>query len=206
MSHANVCAALFALGSLFAASAAGVTVHRSFRGGYPSAVSEARQNSAETGATFGTRVSPRTKVVAYKKIVGRVTRVDEGDVMRVTNAAGTHKIRLDKIDAPESDQPYGEESTRFLSDLVMNREVEVLWAEKGKGGFVLGVVYLKHAKGMVEVNLTMVKNGFAWNASKFDRRAVYADAENDARRLRRGLWADDAPVSPSQWRKSKRGM
>ena len=190
MPHINAVAVLFALAALFAASAAGVTVHRSFRGGLPSAVSEARRNSAEVGATFGTRVSPRTKIVAYKKIVGRVTRVEEGDVIRVTNAAGTHRIRLDKIDAPEIGQPYCEEATRFLSDLVLNKEVEVLWADKDQNGFILGIVYLKREKGMVEMNLTMVKNGYARCKSKLDRTTVYVDAENDARKFRRGLWAD----------------
>ena len=126
MPHINACAVLFALVSLLSARAEGVTIHRSFRGGYPSAVSEARRNSVEKGATFGTRVSPRTKIAAYKKIAGKVTQVDEGDVIWVANASGRHKIRLDMIDAPEIGQPYGEDATRFLSDLVLDKEVEVL--------------------------------------------------------------------------------
>ena len=111
-----------------ATSAAGVTVHRSFRGGYPSAVSEARQNAAESGSSLGgTRVLRRTRIDAYKKLVGKVTQVDEGDVIWVTNASGRHQVRLERIDAPEADQPFGQEATQLLSDLVLEKEVEVRW-------------------------------------------------------------------------------
>ena len=190
-----------------AANAAGVTIHRSFRGGYPAAVSEARQNSSEVGASIGeTRISPRTKVVAFKKIVGKVTRVSDGDTVWVTDATGRHKIRLVKIDAPESDQPFGKESTQFLKDLIYGKEVEVQWAEKDQYGRILGIIYLKHESGMVEVNLTMVKNGCAWHYSYHDNTPAYAEAEKDARTNRRGLWAAEAPINPYQWRKAKRSM
>ena len=85
----------------FATSAAGVTIHRSFRGGFPSAVSEARRDAAEKGAlTGGTYVAPRTKVAAFKKLAGKVARVDDGNTLLVANAADRHTIRLVKIAAP----------------------------------------------------------------------------------------------------------
>ena len=180
-----------------ALSASGKTIHRSFRGGFPASVSEARQNAAEKGASVGvTRVSPRTKVVAFKKIVGKVTRVSDGDTIWVTDAAGKHKVGLVKIDAPESDKPFGKESTQFLKDLVYGKEVEVHWAEKDRHGRLLGIVYLKHEKGVVDVNLTMVKNGFARHCSFNNHTPAYAEAEKDAHRFRRGLWSAEATVNP----------
>lgn len=199
--------AIAIVAAMVAVGAAGVTVHRSFRGGYPAAVSEARQNAAEKGSSVGAiRISSRTKVVAFQKIVGKVTRVSDGDTVWVTDAAGKHKIRLDKIDAPESDQPFGKESTQFLKDLIYGKEVEVHWAEKDRYGRLLGIIYLKHDKGVVEVNLTMVKNGCAWHYSYHDNTPAYAEAEKDARNNRRGLWTAEAPINPYQWRKAKRKM
>ena len=180
-----------------AASAAGRTIHRSFRGGFPTAVSEARQNAAEKGASVGvTRISPRTKIVSFKKIVGTVTSVIDGDTLWVTDAVGKHKVGLANIDAPEIDKPFGKEAMQFLKDLVSSKEVEVHWAEKDRHGRLLGVVYLKHEKGNVEVNLTMVKNGFARHRSSLNNHApAYAEAEKDARKFRRGLWAAETPVN-----------
>ena len=199
--------AVVALAMAVATSAAGVTIHRSFRGGYPAAVSEARQNAAEKGSSVGVmRDSPRTAVVVGKSIVGTVTRVSDGDTIWVTDSAGKHKIRLDKIDAPESDQVFGKEAAQYLKDLVYGEEVEVRWAAKDKYGRILGIVYLKRENGMVEVNLTMVKNGCAWHYSYHDKTPAYAEAEKDARKNRRGLWTSDSPVNPYRWRKSKRTM
>ena len=187
--------AIFA--AVAAASATGKTIHRSFRGGFHAAVSEARQNAAEKGSSVGaTRISPRTKVVAFKKIVGTVTQVSDGDTIWVADAAGKHKVGLVKIDAPEIGQPFGKESAQFLKDLVQGKVVEVHWAEKDRHGRLLGLVFLKHDKGVVEVNLTMVKNGFAWHYSFHDHTPAYAEAEKDARNFRRGLWAAEAPVNP----------
>ena len=197
-----------------AASSAGVTVHRSFRGGYPSAVSEARRNAAESGASLdGTQVSRRTKVDAYKKLVGRVAKVDEGDVIWVTNASGRFQVRLDRIDAPEVDQPFGHEATQLLSDLVLEKEVEIQWMSRDQRKRLLGVVFLKHDRGMVNVNLTMVKSGCAWCSSgfhntvvrsSFDSTLVYQEAEKDARKNHRGLWkSEEAPIRPDKWGKAK---
>ena len=42
-------------------------------------------------------------------ITGRVSRVSDGDTVWVTDAARLkHKVRLDRIDAPEKDQPWGQ--------------------------------------------------------------------------------------------------
>ena len=45
-----------------------------------------------------------------KEITGKVTRVSDGDTVWVSDSLGRHKVRLNRIDAPESDQPYGKES------------------------------------------------------------------------------------------------
>ena len=143
--------------------------------------------------------------VAGATIQGKVTRVSDGDTVWVADAAGKHKIRLVKIDAPESDQPYGKEYTKFLSRLVYGKEVEVEWTEKDRYGRILGIIYLKRDEGKVDVNLEMVKTGNAWHYSYHDKTPTYVEAENDARAAKRGLWAAPDPVNPYQWRKSKRG-
>lgn len=138
-------------------------------------------------------------------IHGIVTRVSDGDTVWVTDAAGKHKIRLAKIDAPESDQPYGKESTKFLSRLVYGKVVEVEWMGRDRYGRILGIVYLKRDAVKVDVNLEMVKTGNAWHYSYHDNMAAYVEAENDARTAKRGLWASPNPINPYQWRKVKRG-
>ena len=138
-------------------------------------------------------------------IQGKVTRVSDGDTVWVADVAGKHKIRLVKIDAPESDQPYGKESTKSLSRLVYGKEVEVEWTEKDRYGRILGIIYLKRDAGKVDVNLEMVKTGNAWHYSYHDKTQLYIDAEKEARSAKRGLWAAPDPINPYQWRRAKRG-
>lgn len=173
-----------------AMSAAGVTVHRSFRGGLPAAVSEARQNAAERGSSVGAaRVSPRTKVVAFKKISGKVGNVVDGNMIWVFDALGRHQIRLDRIDAPGLGQPYGEEAAKFLKSLVLGKDVEVHWADRDMRGHPVGVVFLPLGNGAADINLAMVKNGYARYRNRYPGdTSAYAMAERDARKRRRGFW------------------
>lgn len=169
-------------------------------GGGSAAIPEERQNSTEAKAQVSvTSALPDANAVECKKIVGKVTRVIDGDTIWVTDTAGKHKIRLEKIDAPERDQPYGHESTQFLESLIYDLQVEVQWTDKDQYGRILGIVYFNGE----DVNLAMVKNGYAWHYSFNDNTLEYAEAEKKARQGRRGLWAAESPINPYEWRKAR---
>ena len=155
-------------------------------------------------ATIATNARETRRTVAPNQVVGLVTRVSDGDTIWVTDADGKYKIRLAKIDAPESDQPYGKESTGFLKRLIYGKEVEVRWTAKDRYGRILGIVMLKRENETIDVNLAMVKNGCAWHYSFIAHTPAYAEAEQIARKSHLGLWRSDSPISPYLWRKSKR--
>jgi len=142
-------------------------------------------------------------------IFGRVTRVSDGDTIWVTPNGGTRtKVRLDRIDAPESDQPFGKKSTAYLKRLIGGRDVEVRYTKRDRYGRVLGIVWMKDEEakdeGMTDVNLKMVREGMAWHYSYFDKTPDYIEAQREARDAGRGLWADAKPINPYEWRKRRR--
>ena len=216
----NYCRLVVAVVSLIVLQSAAVTIHRSFRTreagfgfgtgtatvAYPvdakidKAIDEARQKEAE-----------KTKV-----IIGKVTRVSDGDTIHVvTGGNEKYKVRLDRIDAPESDQPYGKESAACLSNLINGRTVRVEWVKKDQYGRILGIVYLDSIKQSntsnnqtirQDVNLTMVATGNAWHYSYFDKTPAYATAEAAAKSKKLGLWAAENPINPYEWRRNKRKM
>jgi endonuclease YncB( thermonuclease family) len=133
---------------------------------------------------------------------GRVVKVTDGDTITILDANQTqHKIRLHGIDTPEYRQPYSRAATKALSDLVAGEGVAVDVKDTDRYGRTVGVVY----KGNVNVNLEMVKSGYAWWYKKY---APFDDdlreAEERARTDKLGLWADPDPVPPWEWRQGAR--
>ena len=207
----------FLVAALTAVSASAVTIHRSFRTreagigfgtgtagvAYPvdakvdKAIDEARQKEAE-----------KTKV-----IIGRCTKVSDGDTIHVvTDGNVKFKVRLDRIDAPEKDQPYGKESAAYLTSLIRGKTIRVEWVKKDQYGRILGIVYLDlpgnpNSKPIrQDINLTRVQTGNAHHYSYFDKTPAYATAEAAAKEKKLGLWAAENPINPYDWRKNKRKM
>ena len=141
---------------------------------------------------------------AAETLKGRVVKVSDGDTITVLDAANVqYRIRLDKIDAPEKSQPFGDASRKHLAAFVAGKIVEVEWTKKDKYGRVLGVVWAM-LPVRTDVNLQMVKDGFAWHYKHFDNTQSYADAETAARTARRGLWKDAVPIPPAVFRRMKK--
>ena len=185
---------------------AAITIHRSFRSrevGFGGGVSASVPVDAKVAAALDE--AEEKDAAKTKVIIGKCTRVSDGDTIHVvTDGNVKFKVRLDRIDAPEKDQPYGKESTAYLTSLIRGKTIRVEWVKKDQYGRVLGIVYLDKA----DVNLQMVTTGNAHHYSYFDKTPAYAAAESAAKSKKRGLWAagGDAVISPYEWRKNKRRM
>lgn len=108
------------------------------------------------------------------------------------------KIRLADIDAPEKEQPYGEASTRMLTELVLNRHVEVDIVATDIYGRSIARIQM----GTVQVNAEMVRRGAAWASTRARSDTDLMEAQQDARQERRGLWQATEPMPPWEWRRA----
>lgn len=126
----------------------------------------------------------------------RVKRIVDGDTVYMRD--GT-KVRLHGIDTPERDQPYGKQATRNLDKLIGGK-VFVVEKDTDRYGRLVGNLYTPEG---VNVNLEMVCNGSAWWYSRYAKNdRAMASCQDDAREAGLGLWADDDPTPPWEWRKS----
>jgi len=140
-------------------------------------------------------------VAGAATLEGVVTRVSDGDTIWVTPKVGPkEKIRMDRIDAPESKQEFGKEATDYLARRIKGKTVNVEWQKRDQYGRVLGVVWLDGA----DINLEMVATGNAWHYSHFDKTPEYAAAEKAARAAKTGLWAMPNPEAPYEFRRRNR--
>lgn len=135
------------------------------------------------------------------KFFGKVVEVLDGDTIKVVDSLDRkQEVRLRGIDAPEKNQPFGTNSQEKLSQKILQEEVVVEWKERDMDDCILGEVYFKDRS----VNLDMVKAGFAWHYTKHSKSKELAEAEAEARKAKSGLWADNAPKPPWEFRKSER--
>lgn len=140
-------------------------------------------------------------------LTGRVVGIADGDTLTLLDANNNqHKIRLSGIDSPEKGQPFGQACKKSLSDLAYERAVAIESSKLDRYGRVIGKVLVNGQ----DVNLEQVRRGCGWHYKKYqneqilDDRLSYNSAEESARASRVGLWADNEPMPPWDWRKARR--
>jgi endonuclease YncB( thermonuclease family) len=140
-------------------------------------------------------------------LTGTVVGISDGDTLTLLDSAKVqHKVRLAGIDAPEKSQPFGERSKQDLARLAFQKQVTVEWSKLDRYGRVIGKVLVDGD----DVCLGQVRAGLAWHYKEYEReqspldRERYSQAEEEARKGRRGLWRDPAPTPPWDFRRSRR--
>jgi endonuclease YncB( thermonuclease family) len=133
---------------------------------------------------------------------GRTVRVIDGDTIEVLDATKqTHRIRLHGIDTPERGQPFGRAAGRALADIIAGEGVGIDVKDTDRYGRTVGVVHL----GAQNVNVTMVRKGYAWWYKKY---APFDDALREAQQRAQaeglGLWQEKNPIPPWEWRRGRR--
>ena len=73
---------------------------------------------------------------------GKVINVVDGDTLDVQVGPGKHRIRLAEIDAPERNQPWGDEAKRGLASKVLEHEVRVVVTDTDRYGRRVGKIFL----------------------------------------------------------------
>jgi micrococcal nuclease len=136
----------------------------------------------------------RSKVVG--EFSGKVIGVADGDTVKVLVGKETVTVRLEGIDAPELGQSYGREAKLALARSVTGKTVTVKQTGTDKFGRTLGVVMVNG----VDINAKLVEDGWAWHFQPVNDEQRLARLEDAARRAKRGLWGDNHPLSPWEYR------
>jgi endonuclease YncB( thermonuclease family) len=145
---------------------------------------------------------------------GKVIAVADGDSITVLDAdKRQHKVRIAAIDAPERRQAYGTRARQHLAELIFGKDVIVAWDKRDRYGRILGRVLAMECAAQtcahtLDVGLAQIKAGYAWHYRRYANeqpareRQRYAAAEQAARAQRAGLWRDDDPSPPWEFRRA----
>jgi endonuclease YncB( thermonuclease family) len=134
---------------------------------------------------------------------GTVTRVMDGDTIEVQLSSGPIRVRLNSIDTPEMDQPWGSQARAALALLVNGKRVELEPVAQDRYDRLVAVVFV----GGENVNAWMVQQGDAWAYRDYLEDPSYCAWEAVARASRLGLWSlpPGSRVAPWEWRAAGRG-
>ena len=131
---------------------------------------------------------------------GDVVRILDGDTVEVLDAAKqTHRVRLANIDAPERQQAFGEVARQALATMAYRQKIEVIDKGGDQYGRRIGVLMLNGR----DLNAAMIGQGLAWVYARYNSDPSLPALEQKARAARIGLWADQNPIPPWQFRHAR---
>jgi len=132
---------------------------------------------------------------------GKVVKISDGDTLTLlTSSSQQIKVRLAGIDTPERKQPFGNKAKQALANLAFQKQALIEVEAKDRYGRTVGVVFVDG----LNVNAELVKQGMAWVYRKYtDDKRLYT-LESEAKQAKRGLWLDENPIPPWEWRRGRR--
>ena len=132
---------------------------------------------------------------------GKVSKVIDGDTIWVRSDSTTVKVRLSYIDAPELKQMFGMQSKKYLTSLVLDKNVEIHSYRRDRYKRVIGEVYIHNNNESVFINAKLLKSGHAWVYKRYRNNPYLMNLENFARMRKNGIWNLENPIEPWKYRK-----
>jgi micrococcal nuclease len=136
-------------------------------------------------------------LLSANTFTAKVIGITDGDSITIlTDQKQQIKVRLEGIDCPELHQDFGTRAKQVTSDLCFGKTVRVEQTGIDKYRRMLANVFV----GDVSVNKELIRKGMAWHYKQSNHDSELAEMENQARRAKVGLWAQENPVPPWDWR------
>lgn len=136
---------------------------------------------------------------------GLVTRIIDGDTIKVAINNTEETVRIANINTPETVHPnkivecYGKEATQKITDLILDKTI-VLKADqtqqdRDRYGRLIRYVFLNSDQTSADIGLTLVSEGYA-HASHYGNTPheyfeLYESAQKKAQIEQKGLWNPD---------------
>jgi endonuclease YncB( thermonuclease family) len=151
-----------------------------------------------------------------EELTGQIVAVHSGDSFSLQDGSGKrHVVRLIAVSAPRTSQPYHTNSLKNLTELALNKSARVVWTRRNDLGQIVAKAFISEPTCSNncaldrDLGLTQLEAGMAWwfkeerKEQTLHDQGYYEYAEFDAKQRRIGLWFDNKPIAPWQWRTSK---
>lgn len=156
-------------------------------------------------------VSPRTIFVpkAGQSEEWQVVRVSDGDTIVVRQGLQEEKVRFCGIDAPEKEQPMGDQATAYLQQLINEADGNVLISQtdRDRYGRMVGEVFTVSATGEKLLQEELLQAGMVYVYPQYIGSCPNAQpmhmAETIAQQNKAGVWSSEQQ-RPWEYRQAQR--
>lgn len=138
-------------------------------------------------AVWGANLFP---VHAGDSVYGKITEVRSADVVVLDYGEGQYVVRVVGIDVPQ-EGAVNRQSREFVSRLLLGKNARLRFEGRNDAGEMVGRLFTDDPEiGIKDVGLELVRSGLARKKPRYDYKyGELAKAEEEARRNRRGMWA-----------------
>jgi micrococcal nuclease len=164
--------------------------------------------NVRTTPTFSPTINPAQNLSTTTNTkTYSVIQVVDGDTIKVSMNGEKVTIRLIGVDTPETVDPrkpvqcFGKEATNKIIELLRNKivvlEEDESQGDKDKYGRLLRYIFLPDG---TNVNKALIQEGYAYEYTyrlPYKYQGEFKEAQISARENKRGLWADNACVTPT---------
>ena len=132
-------------------------------------------------------------------LTGRVIGIKDGDTVVVIDSLNIQTtLRLAEVDCPEKNQPFGTKAKQFTSQEIYLKTVKYVVTDIDRYGRSIAMIYYDDNKYL---SAEIIRAGMGWHYKKYSKSIELAELEIEALKEKRGLWIDENPKNPSEWRK-----
>ncbi|SHI66803.1 Endonuclease YncB, thermonuclease family [Cruoricaptor ignavus] len=138
----------------------------------------------------------------FSQIKAKIVGVKDGDtVVALLEGNQQMTLRLADVDCPEKGQAYGTQARKFTSDQVFGKNVVFYIETTDRYGRAVARIY----DGSRYLSEEIIRAGYGWWYERYSKNIYLKTVEAEARRAKRGLWADPHAVPPWDYRRMQRG-
>jgi micrococcal nuclease len=130
----------------------------------------------------------------------KVVGIKDGDTVVVLDSLNNQTtLRLAEVDCPEKSQPYGTKAKQFTSDQIYLKTIKYVVTDTDRYGRSIAMIY--YDTDNKYLSAVIIKAGMGWHYKRYSTSKELATFEDNARKNKIGLWIDNNPINPSDWRK-----
>ena len=130
----------------------------------------------------------------------KVVGIKDGDTVVVLDSLNNQTtLRLAEVDTPEKSQAFGTKAKQFTSDQIYLKTIKYVVTDTDRYGRSIAMIYYDTDNKYISAEI--IKAGMGWHYKRYSTSKELATFEDNAKKNKIGLWIDNNPINPSDWRK-----